>query len=1475
MMNDLTKNCICRLTACIFLMLAGMVSSVANPRLEYEFNYLTNRDGLSNCQVNAILEDNNGYVWLGTMSGLDRYDGFRFKNYFYKNIDKSSIPNNSIDDIQQDAGGNLWIHTSVGYCVYTFENESFDRKPEWWLKQNGIYFSPKKIFIDSNKNMWFVEYGKGCWFLNIKTHKTHFFTFKSMGINSPTNEVNAFTEQKGTAVLTFRDGTICRLDGLGKKVLWTNKYLANIHGFTDEGAYTFIDGRNNYWVYSNSNAFVYDAAHKKWYDGMAAFVKAQGIDMPVSNKIFIRDIAKARDGKLWIATDHNGLFVLDYARKKCQQFVKIEGVKGSLPDNCLLKLYIDRRDNVWIGTYKNGIAYYSVSSTKFSTIRLGDICTITQDKAGNFWCGTNDAGIVSYNPKTGQRQTYRQDVTGLKSDIIVCSLTMSDGTMYFGTFNGGMTRYKNGQWKAYYLSPKGLSNQSVWSLAEDKHHRLIVGTLGGGLQVMDPKTETFKTFNIDNSKITCNYINSLSNMPDGNIIIGHSQNFTIFNVDNFKMTNYDTARGGRAFFSPSVNAAIVDSRGIIWTATPAGMTMYDPKTGQMECLNELNGTQGAVGCAIVEDQAKTIWLVSEYMVTHVKLSKDNHNQWDFAMTSYNYMDGLQESQFNYRSAYLTKSGDLIVGGQDGINLIHTKMERNAHRHVKALFSGLVLFDHPLKAGEEYEGKVVLKKALEESDELDLNYKDNAFTIQLSSSDVSVPSRNRFLYRMSGVTDKWIMTASGRPEVTFTNLSPGSYTLQVKVVNGDGTVCDDISELGINVHPPFYLSIWALMVYILLACGAVYLYRKRALDRQKMIFERERMEANIKKDRELNELKLNFFTNVSHELRTPLTLIISPLANMIKKEDNEDKKRKLTLIHRNAEKLLNLVNQILDFRKIEQNSGKLTLTQVEVVEYVENICRSFQLLGNAKIQLIFESTFKKLIMAFDVDKVGKIINNLLSNSYKFTPDGGSVTVSLDVVKDVKIKGIAKDVLRLKVADTGKGISDEDKAHIFDRFFQVNGTEMQPFGGSGIGLNLVKSFADLHGGSASVADNPGGGTVFTIDIPLKQEGSDVEPSFEKVGDNGENAPRGEANTENAQVEVANTQLEKAIKETIDAASDTAPVLDATSDSVASVSDMVSSPISAGDMTQVGSSDRLRVLLVDDSDDFREFMTEILSENYIVEQAVNGKEGWEKLQGDPLPDIILSDVMMPVMDGNDFCRLVKETPRTADIPFVMLTARLATEHKKEGFENGADEYLTKPFDIDLLNLRIRNLVKWARKGSHKAQIATSSDSQANPVGNQGKLDNNQVGQTSLGGANHVGDGSNHEPIDIHSGAEKEELTPEPVEEYVMTETDKKFLNDVDIYIRDNMGDPDTTVESMSAHLFMSRVQLYKRMVSLTGTTPSEYLRAKRIHRSEELLRSGEFTVSEIAYKVGFNNPRYFSKYFQDEYGMTPSQYKKMHLR
>lgn len=706
-----------------------------------------------------------------------------------------------------------------------------------------------------------------------------------------------------------------------------------------------------------------------------------------------------------------------------------------------------------------------------------------------------------------------------------------------------------------------------------------------------------------------------------------------------------------------------------------------------------------------------------------------------------------------------------------MNIISPRVAQTRKTHIRALFSGLVLFDHALTAGEEYEGRVVMEKSLDASREIYLNYKDHAFTIQLAASEVTVPARCRFLYRMKGVSDKWLLTPVGSPEVTFTNLSSGSYTLQVKVVNGDGSVNDEISELQIHMAPPFYLSLWAFIVYILLIVAALYLYRRRMMERQRLQFERRSMEDNMKKTKELNELKLNFFTNVSHELRTPLTLILSPLESMIREEANNGKRRKLELIHRNATRLLNLVNQILDFRKFDQNKEKLNLAPTEMVSFIDNICSSFRILANNKVTLIFESQLPRFTMNIDPDKVGKILNNLLSNAYKFTPDGGTITVSVFAKTRQEMKGGDHDWLCLSVADTGKGISDEEKKLVFDRFYQINGTEMQPAGGSGIGLNLVKKFAALHGGNVMVRDNAGGGSVFVVELPIpenKTANASATEDDDALYGMGYEAPQ------------ANDSHLASQK----------PVL----------------------------------LLVDDSDDFREFMRELLSDYQVVE-AVNGKDAWDKII-EQRPDIILSDVMMPVMDGNELCRQVKENDETASIPFVMLTARLADEHRKEGLASGADEYITKPFNIDMLNLRLRNLLNLVKR----------------------------------------------------SGGAMPQRKDEPMKEkqlnngrFALNASDQRFLDQLNTYLQENMCDPDTSVESISEHLGISRVQLYKKLISLKGITPSEYLRSMRIRYAEELMRQGNLNVSEIAYKVGFNNPRYFSKYFQDAYGVTPSQYRK----
>ncbi len=1380
-------------TPIVLLLLAAMwlqtLMSVAVAG-NIEFTKLNNRDGLTNSHIQAILKDHLGYVWFGTQAGLARYDGFRIKTFLYNNVNPKSIPNNLVDEIYQDAHDNLWIHTSLGYCVYDYAHENFDRHPEGILAAVGIQGGIDKVFVDEQRNFWVSIFGKGCYFVDAKTGKPFRFSYPQTNNANPVytlpgNQVTHFSDDNGAVVVSFSNGAFCRIDGRRRKILWANRSLKNNQ--SGAGTYTYVDSRANYWVLMGSETHVYSSTQKKWFTGVAAFLKAAGIDLSGRTPSFIRDMASTSDGRLWIATDHDGLLLVDYTRKTCQRYLKDKYAPESLPDNSLQRIYIDRQDNVWIGSYKNGVAFFSPSLSRFNTLPVGDICSVSQGTGGLLWCGTNDKGILSVNPFTGLTQTYGKAQTGLLSDVVVSSVVMSDGTMFFGTFNGGLTRYRNGVWKTYLAKPGGLANNSVWTLAETADHRLLLGTLGSGLQIMNPVTETFETYDMGNTALPSNYISSVAKMKGDDMLIGHSQCLSIFNVKTHKVTNLSQTRSGKPFPSPSINYAMVDSRGIVWMASPAGITMYDPKNDQLESVNDLNGTQGMVGCMVVEAKDHAMWVVSEFLLTRVKIEKGDDGLWDMSMTSYNNLDGLQDGQLNYRSACWTTDGSLVVGGQDGINIVPAQREARVKHGAKALFSGLVLFDHPLRAGEEYEGRVVINQALDCSRRLELEYTDNAFTILLASNDVTIPSRNRFLYRMEGVSDKWLMTSESRPSVTITNLSPGTYTLQVKVVSGNGTVGEEISELKIKVRPPFYLSSVAILLYVLLGVGAFFTYRKWMLDRQKAKYERKKMEEDVRKTEELNELKLNFFTNVSHELRTPLTLIISPLTAMLKTEQNEDNRHKLQLIHRNAKRLLALVNQILDFRKIESSSERLVLTDIDIVGFVKNLSHSFSQLSNKKIDLQFVSAIPRLVMAFDVDKVGKIVNNLLSNAYKFTPDGGTIKIEMNVFAKEDRKEGGEDMLRISVADTGCGISDDDKKKVFTRFYQVNGTEMQPYGGSGIGLNLVMQFAQLHGGTACVEDNPGGGTVFMVDIPVRHTDGKSE---------------------------ALPAEQTAFDEDTELGADSATETPADGKATATVPRQ--------NATERGVRKPI-VLLVDDSDDFREFMHEQLSPDYCVVEAVNGQDAWEKIQ-QQRPALILSDVMMPEMDGNALCRLVKGTVDLASIPFVMLTARLADDHRKEGYENGADAYVTKPFDVDILKTRIDNFLR---------------------------------------SSNNVATG-----VEMPS-AVPEERKEQP--DFKLTETDRKFLAAADAYIHDNMSDPDASVEGMSSCLCMSRVQLYKRMLALTGTTPSEYMRAKRIKHAEELMHTGEYNVSEIAYKVGFNNPRYFSKYFQEAYGMTPSQYKK----
>lgn len=609
-------------------------------------------------------------------------------------------------------------------------------------------------------------------------------------------------------------------------------------------------------------------------------------------------------------------------------------------------------------------------------------------------------------------------------------------------------------------------------------------------------------------------------------------------------------------------------------------------------------------------------------------------------------------------------------------------------------------------------------------------------------------------------------------VTYTNLAPGTYILKVKATNSDGYAGTEEASLKIVILPPFWMTPWAYIVYALLIVGVVSFSLYAVQRRERNKFRIRQIEEDAKKREELSQMKFRFFTNVSHELRTPLTLIISPMESMMKEITDEKLHGKLQLMYRNAQRLLNLVNQLLDFRKNEMAGLHLTLSEGDIVAYVRSICASFLMLSEKKhVHLTFFSAMESLNMSFDEDKIGKVVMNLLSNAFKFTPDGGRVDVALEMSKEMSGR------LLIKVSDTGVGIRDEDKERIFERFYQVEQEEPEHQStGSGIGLSLVRDFVTLHEGTVRVVDNVGSGSVFLVELPVKH----VRVSPPKP------AP---------------------LTEEVEEHEELLPGMEEEALSVDLLDDMEDNE---------DEKEKPLALIVDDNEDLVAFMKDSLSLYFRIQSASNGREAWQKIS-ELMPDIIVSDVMMPEMDGNELCRWVKTDKRTSDIPMILLTARQAVEDKVEGLTIGADDYVTKPFNVEILILRMRKLIDLSKKRKAKSLI-----------------------------------------------------DPEP-SEIAITSLDEKLVENAIKYVEANIGRCDLSVEELSRGLGMSRVHLYKKLLQITGKTPIEFIRVIRLKRAAQMLRESQQNVSEIAYQLGFNNPKYFSKYFKDEFGVLPSVYQE----
>lgn len=1320
----------------------------------YQFKHLEVSDGLSNNSVNTICKDRDGFMWFGTATGLNRYDGYTFKIYQHAENDPGSLPDNYITDIVEMPDGRFWINTARGYVLFDKERDCFITDVTGFMKNLESGGVPEQVFVDREGNICLSVAGEGCYRYK-EGGKRLFFSYVEHSL--PEYGVTQIAECSDGLLLIYNTGLLVCLDHATLAIKWKSdeikKYIPA--GKTIEFS-LFVDRDNCIWAYSLMGIWAYDCGTKSWRTDLTGIWSSRP-------DVIIHAVAQDIEGRIWVGKDYDGIDVLEKETGKVTSLVTHDDNGRSLPHNTIYDLYADRDGIMWVGTYKKGVSYYSESIFKFNMYEWGDITCIEQADENRLWLGTNDHGILLWNRSTGKAEPFWRDAEGQLPNPVVSMLKSKDGKLWVGTFNGGLYCMNGSRVRSYKESTgNALASNNVWALVEDDKGRIWIASLGGGLQCLEPLSGIFETYTSNNSALLENNVTSLCWADNNTLFFGTAnQGVGMMDMRTREIKKIQGQSGNVKLSNDAVNHVYKDSRGLVWIATREGLNVYDTRRHMFLDLSPVAEAKGNFIAAITEDQERNMWVSTSRKVIRVTVASDGKGNYLFDSRAYNSEDGLQNCDFNQRSIKTLHNGIIAIGGLYGVNVFAPDHIRYNKMLPNVMFTGLSLFDEAVKVGQSYGGRVLIEKELNDVENVEFDYKQNIFSVSFASDNYNLPEKTQYMYKLEGFNNDWLTLPLGVHNVTFTNLAPGKYVLRVKAINSDGYVGIKEATLGIVVNPPFWMSWWAYLLYAVGLVIVFFLARYRMLKREREKFHLQQIENEVAKNEEINNMKFRFFTNVSHELRTPLTLIISPLEGMLKETTDELQSTRLQLMYRNAQRLLHLVNQLLDFRKGEMSTHQLSLSEGDIISYVHSVCNSFLLMADKKhIQFSFFSGIDTFSMAFDADKIGKIVMNLLSNAFKFTPEGGRVTVMVEHVAGTP------DILEIKITDTGIGISDVDKEHIFERFYQADHKGVEETTGNGIGLSLVRDFVTLHEGEVKVFDNIGMGSVFVIQFPVKHVETQVQLPEERgipVGDEEDKEMKEEAREE---TERKNFPL---------------------------------------------------LMIVDDNEDFRIFMRYSLELQYRVKLAVNGQEAWEMMQ-EELPDLVISDVMMPQMDGNELCRLIKQDKRTAHIPVILLTARQNTEAKLEGLQTGADDYVTKPFNMTILVLRIRKLIELSRY--HRVTL--------------GMID------------------------------------PAP-SEIVITSLDEKLIEKAVKYVEDNMSRTELSVEELSRELGMSRVHLYKKLLQITGKTPIEFIRVIRLKRAAQLLRESQLHVSEVAFEVGFNNPKYFSRYFKDEFGVLPSVYQE----
>lgn len=1372
------------LKICCFFFVFHFTQNILAQNSQYKFVRLDNKQGLSHNQVTSIYKDSKGFMWFGTMSGLNRFDGYKFKVFKHSIQDSTSISDNFIQNITEDNDHNLWVNTRNGVNIYNPQTESFQRSPSVLLKRFDLTrLTFKTLWKDRLGNVWGIGSTSGIYIQEAKTGKMIRLSHKDNDTTSLKSNIVASVKEdlNDNYWVIHQDGIIEKIQKKSFKVVFRSYELQNQHLGNLTDLELFIDKDNDLWILpGESRGLYYLNTHNKTF----LHITKDSPNCKLNTNI-VRHITQDNQGIIWIGTDHGGINLLNKKDFTVRYLLNNPEDDKSISQNTINSMYKDDQGIIWIGTFKNGISYYHENLIKFQLIKhqlnnlqsidFDDVNCFAEDAKENLWIGTNGGGLIYYDRHSGHFSSYVHQATNpnsLSNDIILSLYLDNTQKLWIGTYFGGLDIFDGKRFHSFRnnpCDPQSIADDRIWRVFEDSKSNIWIGTLGGGLDQFNRQKETFLHYrNGDINSVRSPYVICFQEDKDKNIWIGTADGIDVLLNQTGRFMHYEhETNNPQSLSNNNVTAILEDSRKWIWVATREGLNLFNKEKGTFKVYREEDGLPDNAIVALLEDNSHNLWVSTPNGLSCISVAKMSDGGCSASFKNYDEADGLQGKAFNENAAFKTRKGELVFGGANGINIFQPSEIKTNKTIPAVILTDFLIFNRSVKVNERFDGRVILKRAICEAKELDLKYSENIFSIEFTALNFIHPEKNRYMYKLEGFNEDWMKADGKNRKATYTNLNPGKYIFRVKASNNDNYWNEQGISITITVLPPFWKTKFALFIYILLIIGALLLSRTILLERARLKFRLEQERRESQQSHELDMMKIKFFTNISHEFRTPLTLIITPLEKIIKNTKDDELKQHLGLIFRNAKRLLNLVNQLLDFRRMEVQELKLAPTRGNIVEFIKEISYSFSDISEKKnIQFTFLSEVGAFETYFDQDKLEKILFNLLSNAYKFTPEQGAVSVELRLVHDFSdaYQSQGKQ-LEIRVKDSGIGIEPEKHEKIFERFFQneLSGNIINQ--GSGIGLSITREFVKLHKGTITVESEPGNGSCFIILLPLQSAGGIItnKPTSEGISENFERENR-------------------------------------TSESTLTIE----------------GNDKPVILIIEDNEDFRFYLKDNLKDSYYVLNASNGKDGWRQILSH-VPDLVVSDIMMPEITGIELCQKIKNDTRTSHIPVILLTARHAEEQKLEGFQSGADDYITKPFNFEILELRIKNLI-------------SQRESLRNAFQKQIVINPSEISVTSL---------------------------------------DEKLILKAISTVEKNISNPDFSVEELSRELAMSRVHLYKKLLSLTGKSPIEFIRVIRLKRAAQLLEKSQLSISEIAYEVGFNNPKYFTKYFKTEFGVLPSQY------